>query len=146
MQGITDDSGCQKVNGGVTLLEYALSQNESEKYHDTKLYKLQSVKRQNFSGIDFEEWGISDDINKIELRLISGDSSVNDAKETVSIGDKGLEALAADRQKSEVMIAGAQSPDMRQLFTQTFGKSDQLSDLCEQFMRDDGIGENSVPS
>ena len=147
MFGITDDQGRLKVNGGVALLEYALSKDENEKHQGTGLYKLQSVTRRNYFGIDFEEWGIPDGIDKIELRLIGGgDSCVNVAKTTVSIGDKGLAALEADRKNSKETMTQAQNPQMQKLYTQVFGRSDQLSELCEQFMQDEGIEEDTVPS
>ena len=149
MFGFTDEQGRLKVNGGVALLEYALSKDENEKHQGTGLYKLQPVTRRNPFGIYFEEWGIPDDIDNIELRLIGGgDSCVNVAKTTVSIGDKGLAALEADRKNSKetMTLAQGQSPHMQKLITQVISKSNQLSELCEQFMQDEGIEEDTVPS
>ncbi len=147
--GITDAPGCLKVNGGVALLEYALSKDENEKYQGTGLYKLQPVTRINGFGIDFEKWGIPEGIDNIGLRLIDGGYvGVNAAKTKVSIGDKGLGALAADRIKDEKLLEQAEKlgPEMRQISTQVHRKSNQLSELCEQFMQDEGIEEDTVPS
>ena len=146
MYGVTENSERPKVNGGEALLEYALSKDENEKHQGTGLYQHKLVQRENDLGIDFEAWGIPDGIGEIELRVISGASCMQDAKRVVSIGTKGREALADDRKANETMMRGGPDPDMWKIQVRIFGKVAQLSELCEQFMRDEGIGEDSVPS
>ena len=146
MYGVTENSERPKVNGGEALLEYALSKDENEKHQGTGLYQHKLVQRENDLGIDFEAWGIPDGIGEIELRVISGASCMQDAKRVVSIGTKGREALADDRKANETMMREGPDPDMWKIQVRIFGKVAQLSELCEQFMRDEGIGEDSVPS
>ena len=139
MYGVTENSECLKVNGGVALLEYALSKDENEKHKGTRLFRLQSINRNNDLGIDFKDWGIPDGTNKILLRLIGAAGCMETAMTTVSIGVKGPEALAADRQENEMRVENAPNQEMQKLHVQAFGKVAQLDDLCEQFMREDSV-------
>ncbi len=147
MDGVTDDSGRLKVNGGVALLEYALSKDEDKNNKETYLYQLRPIQKNNNLGIDFNDWGIPDDIGDIELRLIGGTNCRDAAKTTVSIGGaKGREALAADSRDSRSILEQPGNQKARQMFERVYGMGAQLSELCEQFMQDEEIGGDSVPS
>ena len=135
-----------RVDGTVALLEYALSKDEDKNHGDTELYELKSVKRNNNLGIDFEDWGIPEGIDDIKLRLIDKTRSVQMAERTLLWGGDGLEALAEDTKNLKESLAkeataGAIKPRLRAI-----AREIQLNELCEQFMQDEEIGGDSVPS
>ncbi len=134
------------VNGRVALLEYALSKDEDKNHEDTELYHLKSVKRNNNLGIDFEAWGIPEGIDDIELRLIDKTRSAQKAERTLLWGGDGLEALAKDRKNLKRCLAEEKKADAMKPRLRAVAKEIQLNELCEQFMREEKIGEDSVPS
>ncbi len=145
LEGVTDDSKRLRVNGRAALLEYALSKDENEKYQDTELYQIQHLTRDGNNGIDFEAWGIPDDINEITLRRIDKIYSSDTANKVLFLGLDGPEALAKDRKIQKKNLDAVSEEDGRNPLKRALGLHIQLSELCEQFMRDEGIGEDSVP-
>ncbi len=131
------------LNDGAALLEYALSKDGNEDYKGSKLYQHRGVQRDSNPNIDFETWGIPDGINNIELRLIHGSTPLQYARIAVRTGAKGQKALA-DRREQEGKILRTTDPDTREIYMKSHGLDVQLSDLCEQFMREEGIGGASV--
>ena len=135
----------ENLNAGMALLQYVLSKEENENYAETELLQVKPVQRNNDLGIDFEDWGIPEGIDNIELRLIHGFPSLEFAQSTVNLGAEGREALVKDREGKERVLRITQNPYVRKLHMLTLGKQAQLARLYEQFMQDEEMGGSTAP-
>ncbi len=123
---------------GHELLTYALAKDGDEHYQDTGLYQVEVVSRSNDEGINFEAWGIPNEVDKIELRFISGPLHAARASNVASVGAEGREALEEFCKTSKIILDFLpEGSEERKIHMKSRGTDLQLAKLQDQFLKEE---------